>query len=521
VYLGIPGFFELSVDHWIKDGLLAIFFFVVAVELQYELTSGELNSARKATQPAIAAAGGILVPIAVLLLFAGGTESASGWPVPTATDIAFALGVLAVFGRGLPPALRVFLLALAILDDIVGIVFIAVLFTSGVNVGMLALAAIGIVAFGILSRQLDGRARRPVAVALVVVAVLTWAFVYASGVHATIAGVALGLAMAQHPALRARHALEPWVNGLVLPLFAFSAALVVIPAVSPAQLQPAFWGVAVALPVGKLVGISLFGWSRSGSAARRAPPRRCRSPICWRRRPRRHRIHGVAAARRARVRGRCPVARRGDPGGPRGVRRRAGAGQRARVGTLRALSRRARAGSPLSRTRSRGGIRVTASREPIRRARRTRSAKRRHDARGAGALRLVAAHHARRPRAVPRGGVGGARRRRRDRNARRPARRTRRPALAGAVPRGGRRGGPDDPFTIDDVAAGLVEKMVRRHPHVFADAVATTPEEVLVHWNAAKAAEKRDAALGARRRRAAHALLALAQKLLGRAARSA
>ena len=205
VYLGIPGFFELSVDHWIKDGLLAIFFFVVAVELQYELTSGELNSARKATQPAIAAAGGILVPIAVFLLFAGGTESASGWPVPTATDIAFALGVLAVFGRGLPPALRVFLLALAILDDIVGIVFIAVLFTSGVNVGMLALAAIGIVAFGILSRQLDTRARRPVAVALVVVAVLTWAFVYASGVHATIAGVALGLAMAQQPALRAHH----------------------------------------------------------------------------------------------------------------------------------------------------------------------------------------------------------------------------------------------------------------------------------------------------------------------------
>ena len=86
VYLGIPGVFELSVEHWIKDGLLAIFFFVVAVELQFELTSGELNSARKATQPAIAAAGGILVPVAMFLLFAAGTDSASGWPVPTATD---------------------------------------------------------------------------------------------------------------------------------------------------------------------------------------------------------------------------------------------------------------------------------------------------------------------------------------------------------------------------------------------------------------------------------------------------
>ncbi|GAA1650249.1 Na+/H+ antiporter NhaA [Microbacterium flavum] len=260
VHLGIPGVFDLSIEHWIKDGLLAVFFFVVAVELQFELTSGELNSARKAVQPAIAAAGGILVPIAVFLLFAAGTDSASGWPIPTATDIAFALGVLAVFGRGLPPALRIFLLALAILDDIVGIIFIAVLFTSGVNLGMLVAAAVGVVVFGLLSRQLDTRGRRPIAVALVIVAILTWAFVAVSGVHATIAGVALGLAMAQSPALRVRHALEPWVNGLVLPLFAFSAALVVIPSVSPSELQPAFWGVAVALPLGKIIGISLFGW---------------------------------------------------------------------------------------------------------------------------------------------------------------------------------------------------------------------------------------------------------------------
>lgn len=260
VYLGIPGVFELSIEHWIKDGLLAMFFFVVAVELQYELTRGELNSARRATQPAIAAAGGVIVPIVIYLTFAWGTQSASGWPVPTATDIAFALGVLAVFGRGLPSGLRIFLLALAILDDIVGIVFIAVLFTSGVDGLMLAAAGAGVVAFGILSRQLDGRARVPIAVALVVVAVATWAFVYASGVHATIAGVALGLAMSQSPALRARHALEPWVNGLVLPLFAFSAALVAIPQVSPSQLQPAFWGVTVALPVGKVIGIAVFGW---------------------------------------------------------------------------------------------------------------------------------------------------------------------------------------------------------------------------------------------------------------------
>jgi NhaA family Na+:H+ antiporter len=259
-YIGIPGLFELSVGHWVQDGLLAVFFFAVAVELQFELTNGELNSARKAMQPAIAAAGGVIVPIGVFLAVAAGSDSLRGWPIPTATDIAFALGVLAVFGTGLPAGIRIFLLALAILDDIVGIVFIAVLFTDGVDLGMLGLAAVAVIAFGVLSRRLDSRARVPIVIALVLLAVTTWVLVYESGVHATIAGVALGLAMAQRPALRTRHAIEPWVNGVILPLFAFSAALVVIPAVAPSQLAPAFWGVLIALPLGKILGISLFGW---------------------------------------------------------------------------------------------------------------------------------------------------------------------------------------------------------------------------------------------------------------------
>ncbi|WP_349427960.1 Na+/H+ antiporter NhaA [Microbacterium sp. LWS13-1.2] len=270
--LGIPGVFELTLSHWIKDGLLAIFFFVVAVELQYELTSGQLNSGRKAMQPAIAAAGGVLVPIAIYAAMAWGSDATAGWPIPTATDIAFALGVLAVFGKGLPPALRVFLLALAILDDIVGIIFIAVLFTDGVNIAALAGAAVAVVAFGILSRQLDTRGRVPIAVLLVLLAITTWVLVYLSGVHATIAGVVLGLAMAQQPALRVRHALEPWVNVVVLPVFAFSAALVVIPAVPLSQLSPAFWGVLVALPVGKIVGIAAFGWLSLRVAHRGSAP---------------------------------------------------------------------------------------------------------------------------------------------------------------------------------------------------------------------------------------------------------
>lgn len=266
-HLAVPGTgLDLSVSHWVSDGVLAIFFFVVALELQYELTRGDLRSVRAAIQPAIAAAGGILVPIAIYLAIAGSGASATGWPVPTATDIAFALGVLAVFGRGLPTAVRAFLLALAILDDIVGIVFIAVLFAHGLNVLLLVLGLIAVAVFAVLSRTLRqaqgarGRRGSPVIVVLMVlVGVIAWGLFAASGVHATIAGVLLGLVMAPRPADRTRHALEPWVNGLVLPLFAFVAAFVVIPQVPLDALSPAFFGILIALPVGKIVGIAAFG----------------------------------------------------------------------------------------------------------------------------------------------------------------------------------------------------------------------------------------------------------------------
>ncbi|GAA2067837.1 Na+/H+ antiporter NhaA [Microbacterium hatanonis] len=271
-YLGIPGVFELSIQHWIADGLLAIFFFVVAVELKYELTAGQLDTPRKAIQPAIAAAGGVIVPIVIFAVIAGGSDAARGWPIPTATDIAFALGVLAVFGRGLPSGVRIFLLALAILDDVVGIVFIAVLFTTDVNIGLLIAGALLVVVFAVLSRFLGTKARVPVFIALVVVAIAAWVAVYLSGVHATIAGVALGLAMVQKPALVVRHVIEPWVNAVVLPLFAFAAALVVIPSVSPTELSPGFWGVLVALPVGKIIGITLFGWIAQRVARGETPP---------------------------------------------------------------------------------------------------------------------------------------------------------------------------------------------------------------------------------------------------------
>jgi NhaA family Na+:H+ antiporter len=276
-HLTIPGTpLDLSVGHWISDGLLAVFFFVVAVELKNEFAVGQLNSVSKAVRPAVAALGGVIVPALIYLAVTAGSGYEGGWPIPTATDIAFALGVLAVFGTGIPSRLRIFILALAILDDIVAILIIAVFFTADPNLLFIGLGALGVVAFGLLSRLMAARAaggmRILIAVAMVAVALITWSLVYLSGVHATIAGVALGLTMVRRPALHVRHALEPVTNGFILPLFAFSAALVAFPQVSPSQLAAPFWGILIALPVGKLIGIALGGWLSSYVGPRERRP---------------------------------------------------------------------------------------------------------------------------------------------------------------------------------------------------------------------------------------------------------
>jgi NhaA family Na+:H+ antiporter len=269
---------DLSAGHWISDGLLAIFFFIVSVELKRELVIGELNTLSKALLPAIAAVGGVIVPAAVYLAFTAGSDTVDGWPIPTATDIAFALGVLAVFGRWLPTRVRVFLLALAVLDDLIAILIIAFFFTSDANLASIGFAGIAIALFGAVSRMLKPRSawvlsRRPqwpIVVVLIVLGALAWYFVYQSGVHATIAGVALGLVMSRRPAGRAAHELEPWSNSVILPLFALTAAMVVVPQVRPTELDPAFWGILIGLPVGKVVGIVLVGGLGGLFAQRRA-----------------------------------------------------------------------------------------------------------------------------------------------------------------------------------------------------------------------------------------------------------
>ncbi len=261
---------SLTAGGWIKDGLLAVFFLLAAIELRQELTHGELASPRRALVPVAAAVGGVIVPALVFLLIAHEPEFGAGWPIPTATDVAFALGVLAVVGRGLPARIRALLLALAVIDDLVAITVIGVFFTTDLRPIPLLVAVPLVLLFGWASHRPPAFARPTVLLpALVLLGLASWVLVALSGVHPTVAGVALGLIMAPRSAARARQALEPVSNGVVLPLFAFVAALVVIPSVGLAELSPAFWAILVALPLGKLVGITAGGVIASALAVRR------------------------------------------------------------------------------------------------------------------------------------------------------------------------------------------------------------------------------------------------------------
>ena len=252
-----------SVLHWINDGLMAIFFLLVGIEIKRECTVGELASLDRAALPAIGALGGMLVPAMVYLAFNySSEETRSGWPVPTATDIAFALGVLALVGPRAPASLRIFLLALAVIDDLGAIVLIAVLFTTGLSwqamvLGVLCLAGL------VLLNRLRVRRKTP----YVLVGLLLWLAVLKSGVHATLAGVILGLILppprerGPNVAARFEHALHPWVTFVILPLFALANAGVPLEGIgTDVLLHPVTLGIALGLLVGKVVGVFGFSW---------------------------------------------------------------------------------------------------------------------------------------------------------------------------------------------------------------------------------------------------------------------
>lgn len=259
---------DLSLAAWASDGLLALFFFVVGMELKHEFVAGSLRNPREAAVPMIAAAGGVAVPALLYAAVALALDPGAlhGWAIPTATDIAFALAVLAVFGRGLPRALRTFLMTLAVVDDLIAIVIIAVFYTASINGLFLGLSLATIAVFGLVVRL-----RRVHWYLLLPLALLSWWFLHSSGVHATVAGVMLGMtvpAVATHGEAYSRtgsfgRLLHPLSSGLALPVFAFfSAGVTLVGGNGPAAVfsQGVVLAVIAGLVVGKPIGVLGAAW---------------------------------------------------------------------------------------------------------------------------------------------------------------------------------------------------------------------------------------------------------------------
>ena len=257
----LGGFVEThSVLDWIKEGLMAIFFFVVGLEIKYEIVKGELANPRRLALPVIAALGGMIVPAGIYLAFNAGPGGVlQGWPTPVATDIAFALAALAIAGPRLSPTLRIFLLTLAIVDDLGAVVLIGVLFTDHIN-----LAALGGAGAALALMALLGRWRQAPYLFYFVGFLLVWAFTLKSGVSPSLAGVAAAITIPLGPRKPGRpgvlqdfmEALHPYVAFLILPLFAFAAAGFSISGLGLHDLfGPVAIGVAAGLFIGKQVGV--------------------------------------------------------------------------------------------------------------------------------------------------------------------------------------------------------------------------------------------------------------------------
>ncbi|XNG95940.1 Na+/H+ antiporter NhaA [Vibrio cyclitrophicus] len=254
----------MSVSHWINDGLMAVFFLLIGLEVKRELLEGALKSKETAIFPAIAAVGGMLAPALIYVLFnSSNPEALQGWAIPAATDIAFALGIMALLGNRVPVSLKVFLLALAIIDDL-GVVVIIALFYSG-DLSTLALT-VGFIATGVLF-MLNNKHVTKLSVYLIVGAIL-WFAVLKSGVHATLAGVVIGFAIplkgnkGEHSPLKhLEHALHPYVAFAILPVFAFANAGISLEGISISSLTGMLpLGIAMGLLIGKPLGIFAFSW---------------------------------------------------------------------------------------------------------------------------------------------------------------------------------------------------------------------------------------------------------------------
>ncbi len=261
---------------WINDGLMAVFFFLIGLEIKRELLEGRLSGWSEAALPAVAALGGMIVPALIYVAFNyQDPETLRGWAIPAATDIAFALGVLALLGSRVPVALKVFLLALAILDDLGAIIIIALFYTADLSLASLLIAAIS-TAILVGFNMAGVRRIAP----YVLVGLVMWVCVLKSGVHATLAGVIIALTIplrvpersAPSPLKRLEHELHPWVAFFIMPVFAFANAGVHLGGISMSDLlAPIPLGVALGLFVGKQIGVFGFAWVATRAGICRLP----------------------------------------------------------------------------------------------------------------------------------------------------------------------------------------------------------------------------------------------------------
>ncbi|AIK17700.1 Na+/H+ antiporter NhaA [Glaesserella parasuis] len=248
---------------WVNDGFMAVFFVLIGLEVKREMMVGAISSYQRAIFPAIGALGGMIVPALVFTLInSDSPEFQQGWAIPMATDIAFALGVLGLLGKRVPFALKIFLLALAIIDDLGAIVVIAIFFSHELSTTALISAVIAITALIIMNRM-----RVTAICAYMVVGLILWASVLKSGVHATLAGVIIGFCVplkgknGEEPLAHFEHILAPWCSFVILPLFAFSNAGVSLAGMSLSTLfSPLTMGVALGLLVGKTLGVFSFSF---------------------------------------------------------------------------------------------------------------------------------------------------------------------------------------------------------------------------------------------------------------------
>lgn len=267
---------KLSVGHWAADGLLAIFFFLVGLELKREFVAGSLRRFKTAIVPIAAAVGGVAIPAIIYIAIAGHYEGlAHGWAIPTATDIAFAVAVLAIIGSHLPSPLRIFLLTLAVVDDLIAIAIIAIFYTDQID-GVPLIVGLSIIGlYGFLAhafRRYFGTKMLSAWFVLLPIGIIAWAFVHASGIHATIAGVLLGFMVPvfYKESLRAKglagifeHRFRPLSAGIAVPIFAFFAAGVDIGGLDgfiDGLTQPVTIGIVAALVLGKPIGIAITTW---------------------------------------------------------------------------------------------------------------------------------------------------------------------------------------------------------------------------------------------------------------------